>query len=181
MKPQWKEASWCSFVLLLFVDKVNWPSTYAPSPVLRALHKWSQTSQQPHEVNVPIPTSHPHPHPGPTRSIWKTPGQRRNPIHSCDLHHSRNNAGSLTHCPRPGKKPRPLQQPKLLQRQPQVLKPLCHSGNSYYSHFIDKKLSLVGFMQLTQGPHSLNGIGIQVSSYSFFICISPLFIMNIFR
>ena len=43
-------------------------------------------------------------------SIWKFPGQRLNPSHSCG------NTGSLTHCTQPGTEPKTLQQPKVLQR-----------------------------------------------------------------
>ena len=50
-----------------------------------------------------------------THSIWKFSGQRLNPSHSCDLHHSCSNAGPLTHCAGLGIKPAPPQWPELLQ------------------------------------------------------------------
>ena len=65
---------------------------------------------------------------GCTRGIWKFPGQGLNPSHSCDLCHSWGNAGSLTHCARPGIKPLPQQRPKSLQRQHHILNLLCHKG-----------------------------------------------------
>ena len=52
MKLDGKEASCCSFVLLLCGDKVNALNTYSPSTVLRALRKWSQSSQRPQEVGA---------------------------------------------------------------------------------------------------------------------------------
>ena len=54
---------------------------------------------------------------------------------SCKPHHSFSNAGSLTHCDRLGIKPMPNQWPKPLQRQCQILSPLCHSKKSSSSFF----------------------------------------------
>ena len=51
-----------------------------------------------------------------TCCMWKFLCQGSNLSHSYDLHHSCDNAGSLTPCTRPGIKPMPQQWPKLLQR-----------------------------------------------------------------
>ena len=47
--------------------------------------------------------------------MQKFPGQELNPSCSYDPHHSRDNAGSLTHCAGLGTEPVPLQQPELLE------------------------------------------------------------------
>ena len=73
---------------------------------------------------------------GHTHSIWKFLDQGLNPSHSCDLCHSCSNAGSLTHCARPGV------EPALPQRQEKIIKPLCHSGNSRKRFFIKPKTGL---------------------------------------
>ena len=52
---------------------------------------------------------------GLTHGIWKFPGQKVNPSHSCDLYHSCNNTRSLTYCTRLGIEPTPPQHPELLQ------------------------------------------------------------------
>ena len=46
---------------------------------------------------------------GCTYGIWMSLGQGLNLSCSCDLSHSYNNAGSLTHCAGPGIEPVPLQ------------------------------------------------------------------------
>ena len=58
-----------------------------------------------------------------THGIWKFSDQRSNLIGSCNLRHSCGNVGPLTHFT--GIKPVPQQGPKLLQRQLQILNPLC--------------------------------------------------------
>ena len=58
-----------------------------------------------------------------THSTWTFPRQGINPCHSCNLHHSCSNTGSLTHCAGPGIEPMPS------QRQCQILNPLHHSRN----------------------------------------------------
>ena len=58
-------------------------------------------------------------------STWKFPGQGSNPSFSCQLGHSCSNTRFLTHCTsmEPGIEPKPQQQPKVLQRQCQILNP----------------------------------------------------------
>ena len=64
---------------------------------------------------------------GCTYGIWNFLGQVSNLSCSCNLCHSFNNAGSLSHCTRPGIEPWSQQWPESLQRQCQILKLLCHS------------------------------------------------------
>ena len=52
-------------------------------------------------------------------------GHRLNPSCSCDLHHSRGNTRSLTHCTRPGTKPM-----LSMQRQHWIFNLLCHTWDS---------------------------------------------------
>ena len=66
--------------------------------------------------------------------IWKFLGPGSNLSHSCSLHHSCGSVGSLTLCAGLGIEPGPQQWPKSLQRQRQVINPLCHSGNSHAAH-----------------------------------------------
>lgn len=54
---------------------------------------------------------------GHTYGIWKFLG-RGNLCHSCNLHHSCGNVGSLTHCAKVGIKSMPPQWPELLQLDP---------------------------------------------------------------
>ena len=63
-------------------------------------------------------------------SIWKLADKGSNPSHSCDLCHRCRNNGSLTHYAGFGIELMPQQQPKLLQRQCQILNMLYHRGNS---------------------------------------------------
>ena len=72
-------------------------------------------------------------------STWRFPGQGSNPSHSCKLHHSCSNAGSLTHCTRAEIEAMP---PK---RQWQIPNQLCHSGNSYFWAFYAIPLMYLGF------------------------------------
>ena len=62
-------------------------------------------------------------------------GQGSNPSCSCHLCCSCGNTRSLTHCARQGMEPMPWQWPELLQREHQILNPLCHSGNYWTSAF----------------------------------------------
>ena len=65
-----------------------------------------------------------------TLSIWKLLGQWLNSSLSYNLCHSCDNAGCLTHCTRPGI------EYTLLQRQCQILNPLCYSGNLKINDFL---------------------------------------------
>ena len=72
---------------------------------------------------------------GHIQGICKFPGQGSNLSHSYNLRHSHGNVGYLTHCTGLGIKPASQQQPKLLQRQCQILNLLCHRANSMCACF----------------------------------------------
>ena len=73
---------------------------------------------------------------GHIHSVWKFLGQGSNSSHSCDLHYSCGNPGSLTHCTGLGIEPAPA------QRQAESLTHCTMAGTPYSHFFMSHKLYL---------------------------------------
>ena len=86
---------------------------------------------------------------GCTQSIRKFLGQRSN-LSSSTYATAVAALDTLTHCTGLGMEPDPQQQPEPLQRQCQVLNPLCHTGNSWNVFFCSASLLLICFRGLSR-------------------------------
>ena len=74
-----------------------------------------------------------------SEACGSSPGQGSNLSQAATHATAVANTGSITHCASQGSQPHLSSDPQLLQRQPQILNPLCHRSNSQ-KYFIFKNL-----------------------------------------